>query len=128
MNLPTVELETIYFIYNSICNYMCPSLHKPPIHRIFSNYFLCASAIYVDCSGIFLIIFIRVTIQKLRAPERDRSELLDFKKSEIKKTHSHHVYNSDGILDRSWRNYTDLTLHTAAQGSQHMVGYTYDVN
>ena len=42
--------------------------------------------------------------------------------------HSHHVYNSDGILDRSWRNYTELTLRTAAQGSQHTVDYTYDVN
>ena len=44
--------------------------------------------------------------------------------------HSHHVllYNSDGILDRSWRNYTELTLCTVAQGSQHTVDYTYDVN
>ena len=42
--------------------------------------------------------------------------------------HSHHVYNSDGILDHSWRNYTELTLRTAAQGSQHNVDYTYEVN
>ena len=42
--------------------------------------------------------------------------------------HSHHMYNSDGILDHSWRNYTELTLRTAAQGSQHTVDYTYDVN
>ena len=42
--------------------------------------------------------------------------------------HSHHVYNSDGLLDRSWRNYTELTLRTAAQGRQHTVDYTYDVN
>ena len=26
--------------------------------------------------------------------------------------HSHHMYNSDGILDRSWRNYTELKLPT----------------
>ena len=42
--------------------------------------------------------------------------------------HSYHVYNSDGILYRFWRNYTELTLRTAAQGSQHTIDYTYDVN
>ena len=41
-----------------------------------------ASAIYDDCNGIFKM-FIRVTLQKLRAPERVRSELLDFEKSSI---------------------------------------------
>ena len=35
--------------------------------------------------------------------------------------HSHYMYNSDSILVRSWRNYTELTLRTAAQGSQHTV-------
>ena len=45
-------------------------------------FILSTSAIYADCNGIFKM-FIRVTLQKLRAPEHDRSELLVFEKSAI---------------------------------------------
>ena len=47
------------------------------------TYFISStSAIYGDCNGIKKM-FIGVTFQKLREPERDRSKLLDFEKSTI---------------------------------------------
>ena len=34
----------------------------------------------------------------------------------------------EGGREQGGRNYTELTLRSAAQGSQHTVDYTYDVN
>ena len=64
---------------------MRPSLHKRPIHHIYSNFFLkisFSSIIYDNYNGIFLI-FIPVTLQKLWVPGRNRSEILNFEKIAI---------------------------------------------
>ena len=113
---------------------MSPSLHKPTVHHIFSNYFFISgnSAIYVDCNGLF---FYSSYDSKVTGGRTRSFRIVRFRENRNLTygainiaQHSYHVYNSDGILYRFWRNYTELTLRTAAQGSQHTIDYTYDVN
>ena len=52
-----------------------------------------SSPIYVDYNGIFLI-FIRVTLQNLWAPVRNRSEIFHFEKSAVFRTCNYSVPRS----------------------------------
>ena len=65
--------------------YICDRLYINQPFTAFSRitfFISSASTIYADCNGVFNI-FSRVTLQKLRAPEHDCSELLDFEKNMI---------------------------------------------
>ena len=113
---------------------MSPSLHKPTVHHIFSNYFFISgtSAIYVDYNGLF---FYSSYDSKVTSGRTRSFRIVRFRENRYLTygainiaQHSYHVYNSDGILYRFWKNYTELTLRTAAQGSQHTIDCTYDVN
>ena len=113
---------------------MSPSLHKPTVHHIFSNYFFISgtSAIYVDCNALF---FYSSYDSKVTSGRTRSFRIVRFRENRYLTygainiaQHSYHVYNSDGILYRFWKNYTELTLRTAAQGSQHTIDCTYDVN
>ena len=99
---------------------MSPSLHKPTVHHIFSNYFFISgtSAIYVDCNGLF---FYSSYDSKVTSGRTRSFRIVRFRENRYLTygainiaQHSYHVYNSDGILYRFWKNYTELTLRTAA--------------
>ena len=125
------NIISVYKMQVCLHIHVCDHLWITTIYCIFLKLLIFTSStstIYVDCNDIiFFSLF-----KSYECPDALFKIIRFREKRDLTYAaiapHSHHVYNSDGILDHSWRNYTELTLRTAAQGSQHTVDYTYDVN
>ena len=127
-----------------VCMFMCFSMQERPTKCKFtlicdrlyiSQPFIAFSRItFLYCPLVQFILIVIVLFfyssytSKITSTQTRSFRIIRFreKRDLTYALHSHNVYNSDGILDHSWRNYTELTLRTAAQGSQHTVDYTYD--